>query len=77
METKCSLCESTQDKTQKMSHIREEADFLENTRLYNAEKRGRAEGRTEGITQGRAELLKEMIADGIPEEVIKKYMKKI
>ena len=41
---------------------REEAEALENSRLYNAERKGRAD------------LLAKMVADGVPEEIIRKYM---
>ena len=44
------------DNNYNMIRLREEADLLENTRLYNAEKRG--------IAQGKAEIIKIMLKDG-------------
>ncbi len=65
---------SSDDSIKEMIRLREEADLLENTRLYNAEKRGRAEGiaqgRAEGIAQGFESLIAGMKAAGLTEEQI-------
>lgn len=57
---------SSDDSIKEMIRLREEADLLENTRLYNAEKRGRAEGRAEGFES----LIAGMKAAGLTEEQI-------
>ena len=70
METNHSTQELIKDKTQEMIRLREEADLLENTRLYNAEKRGRAEGIAQGRAEGFESLIAGMKAAGLTEEQI-------
>lgn len=53
---------NSNEEIRKMINLRKEADFLENTRLYNAEKKGRAEG-FENLIAG-------MKAAGLTEEQI-------
>ena len=53
---------SDDDKIREMVRLREEADALDRSRIYNAEKRGRAEER--------ADIIRRMRENGIPESQI-------